>query len=173
MAKRKQAASKQAQPSKKQQKQDGQKAISKDINVPIDEGFNESANVGIYVDDDDLIYDASLNQTNVGGNNNKVGHLSPHGDYLADNLESSIDYSCSRPRRASSTGLTPVGEGSVSSARSRPWVPSTWSKLSQSLTRSSKTSQATVGRTEVKNQSRRSIRSSKRIMKKMMRMTRK
>ena len=34
------AAAKQVD-SKKQQKQDGQKAISHDIDVPIDEGFNE------------------------------------------------------------------------------------------------------------------------------------
>ncbi len=39
--KRKQGSTKQAQSSKKQ-KQDGQKAIAKDINVPIDEGFKEN-----------------------------------------------------------------------------------------------------------------------------------
>ena len=37
--KRKQASSKQK--ASKKQKQDGQKAVSKDISVPIDEGFNE------------------------------------------------------------------------------------------------------------------------------------
>lgn len=54
----------------KQPKQDGQKAISHDINVPLDEGFNSTGKV--YLDDDGIIYDASLNQTNIGGNNNKV-----------------------------------------------------------------------------------------------------
>ena len=29
-------------------------------------------NVKVYIDDDGIIYDASLNQTNIGGNNNKV-----------------------------------------------------------------------------------------------------
>ncbi|KAI4273525.1 MAG: hypothetical protein L6R38_006326 [Xanthoria sp. 2 TBL-2021] len=57
----------------KQQKQDGQKAVSHDINVPLDEGFQDDAIV--YIDDDDIIYDASLNQTNIGGNNNKFYRL--------------------------------------------------------------------------------------------------
>lgn len=54
----------------KQSKQDGQIAVSHDLNVPIDEGFNLSAKV--YIDDDGVIFDASLNQTNIGDNNNKV-----------------------------------------------------------------------------------------------------
>ena len=54
----------------KQPKQDGQKAVSHEINVPLDEGFNGAGRV--YIDDDSIIYDASLNQTNIGGNNNKV-----------------------------------------------------------------------------------------------------
>ncbi|KAI4216721.1 MAG: hypothetical protein LQ349_009091, partial [Xanthoria aureola] len=57
----------------KQQKQDGQKAVSHDINVPLDEGFQDDAMV--YIDDDSIIYDASLNQTNIGGNNNKFYRL--------------------------------------------------------------------------------------------------
>ncbi|KAL8679549.1 MAG: hypothetical protein Q9186_004195 [Xanthomendoza sp. 1 TL-2023] len=67
-AKRK-ASAKQAKEDKapvKQAKQDGQKAVSHDINVPLDEGFFD-----VYIDDDGIIYDASLNQTNIGGNNNK------------------------------------------------------------------------------------------------------
>ncbi|KAL8689027.1 MAG: hypothetical protein Q9218_005205 [Villophora microphyllina] len=68
----------------KQPKQEGQKAISHDIEVPIDEGFNEASevirpvaelqakvNAKVYIDDEGIIYDASLNQTNIGGNNNK------------------------------------------------------------------------------------------------------
>ena len=54
----------------KQPKQDGQKAVSHDLNVPLDEGFNGPGKV--YIDDDSIIHDASLNQTNIGGNNNKV-----------------------------------------------------------------------------------------------------
>ena len=41
--KRKQSSGKQQHPSKKgkQPKQDGQKAVSREINIPIDEGFQE------------------------------------------------------------------------------------------------------------------------------------
>ncbi|KAL8955545.1 MAG: hypothetical protein Q9183_006603, partial [Haloplaca sp. 2 TL-2023] len=55
----------------KQPKQEGQKAVSHDLNVPIDEGFNEIAGAKVYIDDEGIIFDASLNQTNIGGNNNK------------------------------------------------------------------------------------------------------
>ncbi len=58
----------------KQQKQEGQKAVSHDIDVPIDEGFKE-ADAKVYIDDNGIIFDASLNQTNIGGNNNKVRNL--------------------------------------------------------------------------------------------------
>ncbi len=65
-------AGKQASSGKaKQLKQDGQKAVSHDIDVPLDEGFHGAANK-VYIDDEGIIYDASLNQTNIGGNNNKV-----------------------------------------------------------------------------------------------------
>ncbi|KAL8927904.1 MAG: hypothetical protein Q9172_001130 [Xanthocarpia lactea] len=57
----------------KQQKQDGQRAVSHDINVPLDEGFNDDA--AVYIDEDGIIFDASLNQTNIGGNNNKFYRL--------------------------------------------------------------------------------------------------
>lgn len=57
----------------KQVKQEGQKAVSHDTDVPIDEGFKETAKV--YIDNEGIIFDASLNQTNIGGNNNKVCHL--------------------------------------------------------------------------------------------------
>lgn len=60
----------------KQPKQDGQKAVSHDIDVPIDEGFHE-APVTVHIDDEGIIYDASLNQTNIGGNNNKVHIFGP------------------------------------------------------------------------------------------------
>lgn len=59
----------------KQPKQEGQKAVSRDIDVPLDEGFNEGVAAKVYVDDDSIIYDCSLNQTNIGGNNNKFYRL--------------------------------------------------------------------------------------------------
>ena len=71
-AKRKNTGKQQASNGKaKQPKQDGQKAVSHDIDVPIDEGFHQAV-VKVYIDDEGIIYDASLNQTNIGGNNNKV-----------------------------------------------------------------------------------------------------
>ncbi|KAL8852744.1 MAG: hypothetical protein Q9221_002374 [Calogaya cf. arnoldii] len=75
MPRKRKASPKQATPKApaKQQKQDGQKAVSHDINVPLDEGFHNDAKV--YIDDDGIIYDASLNQTNIGGNNNKFYRL--------------------------------------------------------------------------------------------------
>ncbi len=38
----------------------------------------------VHIDDDGIIFDASLNQTNIGGNNNKVGwrRLDGHLDVL-------------------------------------------------------------------------------------------
>ncbi|KAL8867399.1 MAG: hypothetical protein Q9174_005689 [Haloplaca sp. 1 TL-2023] len=72
----------------KQPKQEGQKAVSRDLNVPIDEAFYDAgklclylvrnlrlaqcpAGATVYIDDEGIIFDASLNQTNIGGNNNK------------------------------------------------------------------------------------------------------
>ncbi|KAL8934170.1 MAG: hypothetical protein Q9211_005374 [Gyalolechia sp. 1 TL-2023] len=59
----------------KQPKQEGQKAVSHEIDIPIDEGFSQGFNPKVYVDDDGIIYDVSLNQTNIGGNNNKFYRL--------------------------------------------------------------------------------------------------
>ena len=92
--KRKASIKKEGKKPQKQQKQDGQKAVSHDIDVPIDEGFNEDCEAAtivsgrmnrerkpltkvivsakVYIDEDGIIFDASLNQTNIGGNNNKV-----------------------------------------------------------------------------------------------------
>jgi poly [ADP-ribose] polymerase len=49
-------------------------AKSKDINIPIDENC-PLIGYTVYIDDDGLIYDASLNQTNASNNNNKFYRL--------------------------------------------------------------------------------------------------
>lgn len=49
---------------------DGQNAKSKKIHVPVDE-YCPSSNYDVFIDDDGLIWDASLNQTNATANNNK------------------------------------------------------------------------------------------------------
>lgn len=72
-AKRKNTGKQASSSDAKQPKQEGQKAVSHDIDVPIDEGFKDDAKV--YIDGDGTIFDVSLNQTNIGGNNNKVCYL--------------------------------------------------------------------------------------------------
>ncbi|KAJ8113554.1 hypothetical protein OPT61_g4334 [Boeremia exigua] len=49
---------------------DGQNTKSKKIQVPVDE-YCPTPHVEVYIDDDGLIWDASLNQTNATANNNK------------------------------------------------------------------------------------------------------
>ncbi|KAI1288897.1 poly polymerase catalytic domain-containing protein [Xylaria venustula] len=65
---------------------EGQIAKSLDVKIPIDEGAHrELVNYEVYIDDDGVIYDASLNQTNASNNNNKFYRLqllrSVTGDY--------------------------------------------------------------------------------------------
>lgn len=60
---------------------EGQIAKSRDIRVPLDDGC-PFVTYGVYIDDQGVIYDASLNQTNASNNNNKfyriqVCHASP------------------------------------------------------------------------------------------------
>lgn len=65
---------------------EGQIAKSLDVRIPVDEGSSqELTNYEVYISDDGLIYDASLNQTNASNNNNKFYRLqllrSVSGDY--------------------------------------------------------------------------------------------
>ncbi|KAI1436353.1 poly polymerase catalytic domain-containing protein [Xylaria sp. CBS 124048] len=46
-------------------------AKSSEIKIPVDEGVGGIANPEVYIDEDGVIYDASLNQTNSRANNNK------------------------------------------------------------------------------------------------------
>ena len=55
---------------------EGQIAKSFDVKIPLDEGANrELSNYEVYINDEGLIYDASLNQTNATNNNNKFYRL--------------------------------------------------------------------------------------------------
>ncbi|KAL2010392.1 hypothetical protein VTN00DRAFT_6199 [Thermoascus crustaceus] len=58
------------QPPRKKQK-DGQKAKSKDLNVPVDEVCPLKDSHRVYISDQGTIWDATLNQTNATANNNK------------------------------------------------------------------------------------------------------
>lgn len=57
-------------PSKEANFGEGQIAKSRDIQIPLDEGCT-LAGYGVYIDSDGVIWDAALNQTNAGNNNNK------------------------------------------------------------------------------------------------------
>ena len=50
---------------------DAQKARGKNVVVPVDEGCNIFPQQRVHIDDDNVIWDANLNQTNAGKNNNK------------------------------------------------------------------------------------------------------
>lgn len=75
-SKRKAAAQQNATGSSKQTKQENQKNVSKDLNIPIDEGVEgATGQMSVHVDDEGTIYDASLNQSQVAKNNNKFYRL--------------------------------------------------------------------------------------------------
>lgn len=59
-----------AEPKVKAEVTDGQVAKSLDIKIPVDEGCH-LINYEVYIGDDGIIYDASLNQANATANNNK------------------------------------------------------------------------------------------------------
>ncbi len=67
-----QTASKKTQ---KTQKNSKSKPKRREIQVPVDEAFSGCAGAEVVISDDGTIHDASLNQTNIGDNNNKVSHL--------------------------------------------------------------------------------------------------
>ncbi|RMD41428.1 hypothetical protein DV735_g3713, partial [Chaetothyriales sp. CBS 134920] len=72
-SKRKQGADAQSG-SKKAQRQNDSKAKVQ-MQVPVDIGFVKERPASVYIDDDGAIFDASLNQTNIGANNNKFYFL--------------------------------------------------------------------------------------------------
>ncbi|MCJ1453687.1 hypothetical protein MMC28_004035 [Mycoblastus sanguinarius] len=64
---------------------DGQKAKTRALQIPVDEMCSLAGLYHVYIDDSGIIYDAALNQTNAGNNNNKFYRIqvleSPSGDY--------------------------------------------------------------------------------------------
>ena len=56
----------------KTQKKGKAKPKRREVQVPVDEAFRDCPRAEVLVSDDGTIYDASLNQTNIGDNNNKV-----------------------------------------------------------------------------------------------------
>ncbi|MCJ1300450.1 hypothetical protein MMC08_003247 [Hypocenomyce scalaris] len=110
-AKRKRPAKQARNNNAKQSKQDGQKAISHDIDIPIDEGFKKAAKV--YIDEEGIIFDVNLNQTNIGGNNNKFYRLQ-----LLHNDDEDQYYAHTRWGRVGEFGqVKTMGPSSLDSAR--------------------------------------------------------
>lgn len=73
-AKRKAGAAAQTASKKTQKTQKKGKAKPKrrELQVPVDEAFSDCSGAEVLIADDGTIHDASLNQTNIGDNNNKV-----------------------------------------------------------------------------------------------------
>ncbi|KAI1750595.1 PARP-domain-containing protein [Xylaria castorea] len=67
--------------------------------IPIDEGFEEGGDIHVHIDDDETIWDASLNLSNVSGNNNKFYML----QLLVDDKKNTF-YAHNRWGRVGETG---------------------------------------------------------------------
>lgn len=85
-AKKKSKTSKVKAQAQEAQVADGQIAKSLDVRIPVDEGVERQfTSHEVYIDDEGVIYDASLNQTNATNNNNKFYRVqilrSVTGDY--------------------------------------------------------------------------------------------
>ncbi|KAK3370682.1 poly-ribose polymerase-like protein [Podospora didyma] len=88
----------------------GQVAKNKDIQIPLDEGCPFATSV-VYIDDDGVIYDAALNQTNATANNNKFYRI----QLLVDST--GVYRTWTRWGRVGERGATAVaGQGSLQDA---------------------------------------------------------
>jgi poly [ADP-ribose] polymerase len=84
------------------------KAKRREIQVPVDDAFSECAGAEVFIGDDGTIYDASLNQTNIGDNNNKVRMTV---EYLSNtNVFSSTFFNYSNASHVDSSTPTHDGE---------------------------------------------------------------
>jgi poly [ADP-ribose] polymerase len=89
---------------------DGQKAKSRSVNIPVDEHCPSKSKYKVYIDDDGMIFDATLNQTNSGNNNNKFYRLQLLSDDRAY-------YTWTRWGRVGNPGQSKMlGDGSLASA---------------------------------------------------------
>lgn len=89
---------------------DGQKAKSRSVNIPVDEHCPSKSKYNVYIDDDGMIFDATLNQTNSGNNNNKFYRMQLLSDDRAY-------YTWTRWGRVGNNGQSKMlGDGSLASA---------------------------------------------------------
>ena len=131
---------------------DDQISKSSDIKIPLDEGCPLTT-YEVYIDDNGVIYDASLNQANASANNNKF--------YRIQVLATSQDIfrtllTCRRFFKIPPMEITrpgPDGAELANGARAQILVMGLYKVLSNCSTRSSKTSPALDGLTEEKTPS--------------------
>lgn len=89
---------------------DGQKAKSRSVNIPVDEHCPSKSKYKVYIDDNGMILDATLNQTNSGYNNNKFYRMQLLSDDRAY-------YTWTRWGRVGNNGQSKMlGDGSLASA---------------------------------------------------------
>ena len=89
---------------------DGQKAKSRSVNIPVDEHCPSGNKYKVYIDDNGMIFDATLNQTNSGLNNNKFYRMQVLSDDRAF-------YTWTRWGRVGNSGQSKMlGDGSLASA---------------------------------------------------------
>ncbi|KAJ9657516.1 hypothetical protein H2198_004277 [Neophaeococcomyces mojaviensis] len=102
----------QADANKKQKTQTGAKQTQPEVKV--DEGFSEDAKVNVHIDDDGTIWDASLNLSNVSGNNNKFYVL----QVLVDDKKKNTYYAHTRWGRVGEDGqVKTTKESSLDAAK--------------------------------------------------------
>jgi poly [ADP-ribose] polymerase len=103
----------------------GKRQVAKDKNIviPLDEGC-PYVRCKVYIDDSGIIYDASLNQTNVSHNNNKFYRIQVSNirkPMRAEQTPDSLYSFCKIPMVNSGHGR--AGAGSASEARRRSLIP--------------------------------------------------
>lgn len=97
-------------PSKKAK--DGQRTTLESLKIPIDEGCNLPGIQKVYIDEDGLIYDATLNQTHIQANNNKFYRLQ-----VLEAADGSAFYTWTRWGRVGNSGQSAkLGNGDLASA---------------------------------------------------------
>jgi hypothetical protein len=129
---------------------DNQIAKSPNVNIPLDEGCPLTT-YKVYIDDDGVIYDASLNQTNATANNNKFYRIQvlAISQHIFRTLLTCRRFFKIPPVEITRPGLD--GAGLANWARAQILVMGLCTLLSDCSTRNSKTSPASYGLTEEKS----------------------
>lgn len=119
---------------------DGGNAKSTRIEVPVDEYCPLLNSHRIYIDDDGLIWDASLNQTNASANNNKFYKVQVSTKQIGPLPLQLTRNSCYRVPMGQTSERGPDGDEWVSEASRPCLVPALWQMPSRITRRNSRTS---------------------------------